>query len=136
MLPGSFPADPQNVTDLILTDARTFLPSGRTAAQGPATDGSDKVGPGYCWFDIPVELRPTSGSITLTVFAAKSILRNNAPTGARPLNRPDWLDAIKTASATINVLPLVGDVSYAHKIPFNFYWDVVVTNGARVVVAP
>ncbi len=138
MLPGDFPADPQKTTDLILTDARTFLPSGRTAAQGPAVDGSDKVGPGYCWFDLPVELRPASGSgsLTLTVFATKSILRNNAPAGARPLNRPDWLDAIKTASASITLLPLSGDVSYAHKIPFNFYWDIVVTNGARVLVAP
>ncbi len=139
MLPGSFPADPQKVTDLVLTNARTYLPSGNTAAQGPVvpdvTHPADLVGPGYCWFDIPVELRPTLGTATLTVFAAKAILKNNAPAGARPLNRPDWLDAIKTASATISI-NASSDLSYAHKVPFNFYWDVVITNSPRVFVAP
>lgn len=145
MLPGNFPADAQSTSDLILTDARTFLPSGRTNSQGPSSDAlhPDLVGPGYCWFDIPVELRPVQPpppgapvSATVIVFAAKSILKNNPPPGSRVLNRPDWLDAIKTASATINVVPLTGDISYAHKIPFNFFWDIVVANSPKVVVAP
>ena len=136
LLPANFPADAQTVTDPVLTDARTFLPSGRTATQGPATDGSDKVGPGYCWFDIPVELRPIAGSATLTVYAMKSILRNKPVLGARPLNRPDWLDGLKTVTATISVKPLSGGNLEPYRIPLNFYWDIVVTNSARVLVAP
>lgn len=136
LLPANFPADAQAVTDPVLTDARTFLPSGRTATQGPATDGSDKVGPGYCWFDIPVELRPVAGSATLTVYAMKSILRNHPVAGARPLNRPDWLDGLKTVTATISVRPLSGGNLQPYRIPFNFYWDIVVTNSAQVIVAP
>ncbi len=150
MLPGSYPAGTQSVSDAIMTDARTYLPSGNPATVGPAT--GDKVGPGYCWFDIPSELRPkaTSG-VTLTVFGVKSILKNNPvpekrdsvdPTKilvakSRPLNRPDWMDAIKTATATIKVLSANGsDLSYAHKIPFNYYWDIVVVNGPATYVAP
>lgn len=136
LLPASFPADAQTTTDPVLTDARTFLPSGRTAAQGPAADGSDKVGPGYCWFDIPVELRPSAGTATLTVYAMKSVLSNNPVAGARPLNRPDWLDGLKTVTATIAVKPLSGGNLEPYRIPFNFYWDIVVTNSARVLVAP
>jgi hypothetical protein len=136
LLPGSFPAAGQSTSDLILTDARTFLPSGRTAAQGAATDGTDKVAPGYCWFDIPVELRPQAGTATLMVYGVKAILKNNAPAGARPLSRPDWLEAVKTASATMRVLPGGVPVSNAHKLPFNYYWDVVVVNGPLTFVAP
>ncbi len=136
LLPASFPADAQTVTDPIVTDARSFLPSGRSAADGPALDGSDKVGPGYCWFDIPVELRPTTGEATLTVYAMKSILRNNPVAGSRPLNRPDWLDGLKTVTATISVRPLNGGNLQPYRIPFNFYWDIVVTNSPQVFVAP
>lgn len=139
LLPGSFPVAAQALTDLILTDARTYLPSGRSAAAGPAGDGSDKIAPGYCWFDIPVELRPPSnlvGSASLIVYGVKSILKNNAAPGARPLSRPDWMDAIKTASATMRVLPGGVNVNNAHKIPFNYHWDIVVVNGPLTLVAP
>ena len=121
---------PQNVIDLIMTDARTFLPSGNAPTAGPTLPG-DTVAPGYCWFDIPVELRPAPGDVTLTVFAVKSILKNNPVNNppimvARALNRPDWLDAIKTATATMKMLTSSGvDLSYAYKIPFNFAWDIV-----------
>ena len=145
MLPGSFPAAGQSVSDLVLTDARLYLPSQRTAAQGPATDPAtnavlDRVGPGYCWFDVPPELRAATGSSAmLTVFAVKSILKNNPPAmgGARALNRPDWMDAVKTATATIKIAVQGGtDLGYAHKIPFNFPWDIVVVNGPGTPVAP
>jgi hypothetical protein len=139
MLPGSYPAASQSLTDLIMTDARTFLPSGNSATTGPATSGglvTDKVAPGYCWFDIPVELRPTSGA-TLTVFAVKSILKNNPVAAKRPLNRPDWIDAIKTATATMKMLTSGNaDLTYAYKIPFNFEWDIVVASGPQTPVAP
>ena len=149
MLPGSYPAGTQGTSDLIMTDARTYLPSGNLPTAGPAV--GDKVGPGYCWFDIPVELRPTATSgVTLTVFGIKSILKNNPVpekkdpitsqilvAKSRALNRPDWMDAIKTATATIKVLSANGtDLSYAHKIPFNYYWDIVVVNGPATYVAP
>ena len=139
MLPGSYPTGSQGLTDLIMTDARTFLPSGNAASTGPATTSgtvTDKVAPGYCWFDIPVELRPTSGA-TLTVFAVKSILKNNPVAAKRPLNRPDWIDAIKTATATMKMLTSSGaDLTYAYKIPFNFDWDIVVASGPQTPVAP
>jgi hypothetical protein len=95
------------------------------------------VAPGYCWFDVPPELRPTSGTATITVFALKSIL-NNHPTGNyRALNRTDWIDAIKTATATISVVTSTAtDLAYVHKIPFNFGWDIVVVNGEATFVAP
>jgi len=71
------------------------------------------------------------------VFGVKAILKNNAVAGARRLNRPEWMDAIKTASATVKVLSSGGvDLAYAHKIPFNYAWDIVVVNGARTIVAP
>jgi len=119
-----------------MTDSRLYLPSGRTATAGPVS--GDKVGPGYCWFDIPVELRPTSAAgVTLTVFGVKSILKNHPITAARALNRPDWMDAIKTATATIKVLSANGsDLGYAHKVPFNYAWDIVVVNGPATAVAP
>ena len=44
--------------------------------------------------------------------------------------------AIKTASATIRVLSGAGNVSFAHKIPFNYAWDIVVVNGPATFVAP
>ncbi len=141
MLPGNYPATTQNVIDLIMTDARTFLPSGNAPTAGPVLPG-DTVAPGYCWFDIPVELRPAPGGVTLTVFAVKSILKNNPvnnpPTVvARALNRPDWLDAIKTATANMKMLTSSGaDLSYAYKIPFNFAWDIVVASGPQTLVAP
>jgi hypothetical protein len=136
LLPGSFPAGVQSTSDLILTDARTYLPSGRSPADGPAGDGSDKVAPGYCWFDIPVELRPTTGTASLIVYGVKAILKNNAAPGARALSRPDWIDAIKTASATMRMLPGGVNVNNAHKIPFNYHWDIVVVNGPLTFVAP
>jgi PKD repeat protein len=136
MLPGSYPAGTQSVSDAIMTDARTYLPSGNAATAGPAA--LDKVGPGYCWFDIPVELRPTAVSgVKLTVFGVKSILKNHPVAAARALNRPDWMDAIKTATATIKVLGANGtDLGYAHKVPFNYAWDIVVVNGPATYVAP
>ena len=140
LLPPSFPAVSQSLTDLVLTDARTYLPSGRAISQGPAADGSDFVAPGYCWFDVPPELRPNiafPGSTSfLRVFGVKSILKNHPPAGARALNRPDWMDAIKTALPEISVIALSGDISYAHKIPFNYFWDIVVVNGSKTPVAP
>ncbi len=141
MLPGSYPTGTQSKTDLIMTDARTFLPSGHAPLDGPVLPG-DTVAPGYCWFDIPFELRPAPGAVTLTVFAVKSILKNhpvNNPPAvvARPLNRPDWMDAIKTATATMKMLTSSGaDLTYAYKIPFNFAWDIVVASGPQTLVAP
>ncbi|GLH69563.1 hypothetical protein GETHPA_10960 [Geothrix rubra] len=142
MLPGSYPSGTQSVNSLILTDARTYLPSGNAPSAGPvppvppATQTTDRVAPGYCWFDVPVELRPASGA-TLTVFAVKSILKNHPVAAARPLNRPDWMDAIKTATATMKMLTSSGvDLTYAYKIPFNFDWDIVVASGPQTPVAP
>lgn len=144
MLPASYPTAAQSVTDLILTDARTYLPSGNAASAGPATVSglvTDKVGPGYCWFDVPSELRPTAGA-TLTVFAVKAILKNHPVNNvgvmvARPLNRPDWIDAIKTATANMKMLTSSGtDLTYAYKVPFNFAWDIVVASGPQTAVAP
>jgi hypothetical protein len=133
VLPASFPSAAQATTDAILTDARTYLPSGSATKQA-----GDTVAPGYCWFDVPLELRPAVGSTTtLTVFGVKSILKNNPPAGARSLVRTDWIDGIKTATANISVLPAEStsvDLSYAYKIPFNFPWDVVVANTPLVSV--
>ena len=67
----------------------------------------------------------------------KSILKNNPVSGARVLNRPDWMDAAKTASATMTMITSSGtDLTYAYKIPFNFDWDIVVANGPQTPVAP
>ncbi len=131
LLPGNYPAGTQSVQDPILTDARTSLAT-TDAAKWPA------AAPGYCWFDIPSELRPAVGtSATLTVFAIKSIKANNAPAIARALNRPDWIEAIKlvTAGVKVNMSASV-DLAFAHKIPFNFPWDIVVANSVRNPIAP
>ena len=73
----------------------------------------------------------------ITVFALKAILKNNPVEAKRALNRPEWIDAIKTATASIKVLPASGvDLGYVYKIPFNYAWDIVVTNSARTAVAP
>jgi len=140
MLPGNFPAtypgstvDPATMP--ILTDARTALvhPTDASPLSGKAV-----VAPGYCWFDVPLELRPPTGSATttLTVYAVKSVLSNHAPAGARALNRPEWIEAIKTASASISLKTNGGaDLSNVYKIPFNYYWDIVITNGPITTVA-
>jgi hypothetical protein len=140
MLPGNFPAaypastvDPATMP--ILTDARTTLvhPTDSTPLSGKTV-----VAPGYCWFDVPPELRPATGTATttLTVYAVKSVLSNHAPAGARPLNRPEWIEAIKTASAAISLKTNSSqDLSNAYKIPFNYYWDIVITNGPITTVA-
>lgn len=139
-LPANFPSGTQSTSDLILTDARTFLPSGNAPSAGPAAGGTDTVAPGYCWFDLPSELRPSvltpSQSATIMVFAVKSILKNQPPTGARTLTPADWIDAIKTVTANVKVSTNAGEITYAHKVPFNFYWDIVVVNGPKTFVAP
>ena len=139
LLPGSFPATyptyspsglPNPETIVILTDARV--------AMTRQADSKQIVAPGYCWFDVPLELRPAAGSsATLTVFALKSVLANNAPTGARALNRPEWVDAIKTAAANMVVKGSNGTLlTDIYKIPFNYFWDIVITNGPATPVAP
>lgn len=139
MIPSNYPAAVQSTSDLILTDARTFLPSGRSASAGPSPDGTDRVGPGYCWFDLPIELRPNvlnpSVSSTITVIALKSILKNKPPVGYRALTPADYIDAVKTVTANVKIAtPL--DATPPHKVPFNFYWDIVVVNGPQTIVAP
>jgi hypothetical protein len=145
LLPASFPAAPtdgsadhaQTLASQVLTDARTYLPSGNAATAGPAA--GDNVAPGYCWFDLPSELRPQSGEATIAIFALKSILANHPASALnpRPLNRTDWIDAVKNATATIKVQPNAGkDLAYAYKVPFAFGWDIVVTNCEFTTVAP
>jgi len=135
MLPSDFPANgTQLVTDPILTDARTFLPSG-----GSTFQAGDTAGPGYCWFDIPVELRPQAGtSAYLTIFALRSIQTNNPPAGVRPLNRTEWIEGIKTFTAGLQTSFGSGglDMSYGHKIPLKYPWDIVAANSARVEIKP
>jgi hypothetical protein len=121
----------QALTDPLVTDARTFLPSGQTTFHA-----GDLAGPGYCWFDVPPELRPTSGTATVTVFALKSILKNHPVPSARVINRAEWLEAVKTVTASISTKPANNDVSFAHKIPFAYPWDIVVVNGPATPVAP
>ena len=146
MLPGSYPSAASGLTfaqlgqSLVVTDARTYLPSGNSPATGPANNAgvvTDTVAPGYCWFDVPLELRPITGtSPNITVFALKAILKNNAVPGARAINRTEWLDAIKTATAQVKIVPSSGtDVSYGHKVPFRYPWDIVVVNGPATTVA-
>lgn len=131
MLPANYPAT-QLVSNSVLTDARTFLPSG-----GSTYTTGDLVGPGYCWFDLPLELRPTSGTATITVFAVKSVQVNTSSTAsARPLNRPDWIEGVKTATPRVSVVSNTGDVSFGHKILFKYPWDVVIVNSAQTQVAP
>ncbi|WP_285575120.1 PKD domain-containing protein [Geothrix limicola] len=137
LLPGGYPVGTgnQSVTDPILTDARRFLPSQNTPAAGAKSDGTDTVAPGYCWFDVPPELRPQAGSsATVTIYALRSVLKNQ--TGYRPVNRPEWIEAIKTATAPISLKPGGIDVSQGHKVPFNYPWDIVVVNGPATPVAP
>ncbi|WP_306591560.1 PKD domain-containing protein [Geothrix sp. 21YS21S-4] len=131
MLPANYPTT-QLVSNSVLTDARTFLPSGAATYQS-----GDTAGPGYCWFDLPVELRPTSGTAVITVFAVKSLHTNASVNSAqRALNRTDWIEAVKTATPNVKVLTLSGDVSFGHKIVFNYPWDIVVANSAQTFVAP
>ena len=132
--PRATPAMPhvtQKMTDSLMTDARTFLPSGQATFQT-----GDLAGPGYCWFDVPPEVRPQAGSATVTVFALKSITKNNAVAGSRAINRAEWVEAVKTVTASISTKPDGVDVSFAHKIPFNYPWDIVVVNGPATAVAP
>jgi len=135
MLPGDFPANgAQKVTDAILTDARTYLPSGSTTFQT-----GDTAGPGYCWFDVPLELRPQAGtSAYLTIFALRTIKTNNPPAGVRALNRTEWIEGIKTFTAGLTTTFGPGglDMSYGHKIPLKYPWDIVAANSARVEVKP
>jgi PKD repeat protein len=169
MLPSSYPADTQKITDPIVTDARLYLPStcipydpsaGSPAltTQGPLA--TDLVAPGYCWFDVPAELRADiqqpSTTCAVTVFAIKAFPNNNAaipPLPANPANqipgvvyaralqRPDWIDAIKTATATIKVdagrpAAAKSDMQYVYKVPFNYAWDIVIANSPCTLVAP
>ena len=158
MVPGSFPAQttsdpasgyptfassglPNPDTLPILTDARVEMTSGLIMDTSVTPNQLMKiVAPGYCWFDVPQELRPASGtSATLRVYALKAISANN-PGGKlapRPLNRTEWIEAIKTANARISVTASdLVDLSYVYKIPFNYCWDIVVTNGPATPVAP
>jgi len=133
VLPASYPVGTQSVSDPLVTDARTFLPSGLGTLQS-----GDTAAPGYCWFDVPLALLPsTGGSTNLTVFAVKSILKN-APIAslARALNRPDWMDAIKTGTAnmSVNPSPRSLDLSFAYKVPLNFPWDIVMANSPATTV--
>lgn len=131
LLPANYPST-QLVSSPVLTDARTFLPSGATAFTA-----GDQVGPGYCWFDLPLELRPTSGTATITVFAVKSVQVNTSATAsARPLNRPDWIEGVKTATPRVSIASNTGDVSFGHKILFKYPWDIVIVNSAQTLVAP
>ena len=137
--PPADSAHPTTPTQLLnaslVTDARTYLPSGVSAYDSTK---NDKAGPGYCWFDVPLELRPPAGhSATVTVFALKSILRStDQVTAKRVLNRSEWVQAVKTVTASYSIKPDGIDVGFAHKIPFAFPWDIVVVNGPRTPVAP
>ena len=136
LLSGNYPRTGQSLSDAIVTDCQTFLPSG----QATYVSG-DQAGPGYCWFDIPLELRPATGSTaTVTIFGLKSILHNNAVSDttvckARVINRSEWVEAVKTVTASISTVPGTNDVSFAHKIAFNYPWDIVIVNGPATVVA-
>jgi hypothetical protein len=130
LLPANFPSV-QAVDSPMVTDARQFLPS-----QSSSYSAGDKVGTGYCWFDVPVELRPTQGvKGTLMVVAVRSVDKKAVHAYARPLNRNDWIASLKTNSADVQILPGTGiDISYAHRIPFSFPWDVVVANSVRYAI--
>lgn len=56
--------------------------------------------------------------------------------GTRPHHRPDGLDGLKTETATSSVKPLTGGNLKPYRILLNFYWDIMVTNSARVLVSP
>ncbi len=82
-------------------------------------------------------MQPQPGTTaTLTVFALKSILKNKPVPVARVINRSEWVEAVKTVTASISTVPGGNDVSFAHKIPFNYPWDIVVVNGPATPVAP
>lgn len=137
LLPGGYPVGSgnQSVTNPILTDARRFLPSQNTPQTGAKPDGTDTVAPGYCWFDVPFELRPVAGSnATITIYALRSVLKTQP--GYRPINRPEWIESIKTSTAPISLRPGGIDVSKGHTVPFNYPWDVVIVNGPATPVAP
>lgn len=127
MLPAKYPTT-QEANSPILTDAQAFLPSKAASYQT-----GDSVGSGYCWFDIPVELRPAQGVAgTIMIVAVKSILSTEGSSYARALNRTDWINSIKTNTANVQILPASSvDISFAHRIPFSFPWDVVVANSAQ-----
>jgi len=142
LVSSNYPRDTQLATSPLMTDARAFLNiDGSTSSTyvpyvpGPPASGS-LAGPGYCWFDIPPEVRPAAGTATVTVFGLKSILKNNAIAGARTIDRIEWVEAVKTVTASISTKPGGIDQSFAHKIPFNYAWDIVVVNGASTPVAP
>jgi hypothetical protein len=132
LLSANYPrVTPQTLTASLVTDAQTFLPSGQSTYHS-----GDLAGPGYCWFDVPLELRPPSGTTAyVTVFALKSILKNKAVASARVINRSEWVEAVKTVTASISTVPGGNDVSFAHKIPFNYPWDIVVVNGPATPVS-
>ena len=131
LLSANYPRNGQSLTNSLMTDAQVFLPSGQSSYQTGDLDGT-----GYCWFDVPPELQPASGaSVTITVFALKSILKNNPVSIARVINRSEWIEAVKTVTANISTLPGGNDVSFAHKIPFNYPWDIVVVNSPATPVS-
>lgn len=140
VLPAAFPAGGQSLDAAMLTDARTYLPSGN--GWGNPNLPNDQVVPGFSWFDVPVELRGDltnpGGSQTITVYGLKTVAK--VPY-ARPLRTTDWVEALRTATATIKILGdgeggKGGDYAHVHKIPFNFAWDIVVGQSATHVVAP
>ncbi len=148
ILPASYPGGAQRLGDPIVTDARAYLPSGNAWGSPnlpnpakPNDPSNDQVAPGFCWFDVPKDLQPlslgmdTKSDLQITVFAVKAILRDNSPQGARKLSRVEWMEAIKTVTANMKV-SLHGDFTYAHKLPFNYYWDIVVAQSSTVTVKP
>jgi hypothetical protein len=134
LLSGSYPRQTtQAMSNALMTDCRTYIPSNQTTYVA-----GDTAGPGYCWFDVPLELRPATQTANVTVFALKAILRNNPVPGARALNRSEWVEAVKTVTASISAVPgqaSTSTVSNAHKVPFNYPWDIVVVNGPATPVA-
>lgn len=135
LLPGNYPGSgAQGLGEPILTDARSYLPSGDTVYK----DG-DKIGPGYCWFDIPLELRPQkTNSAFLTIFAVRSINSGDTKVLPRPLNRTEWVESVKTFFPGMKVTFGSGglDMTYGHKMSVKYPWNVVVSNSARVEVKP
>ena len=55
-----------------------------------------------------------------------------ASTRPRAVSTP----SASTVTASISTKPSGVDVSFAHKIPFNYPWDIVVVNGPATPVAP
>ena len=137
LLSANYPRTGQSITAPIVTDAQAFLPSGAATYQAPVNGGTgDLDGPGYCWFDVPPELQPATGvPVQITVFALKSILKNNPVPSARVINRSEWIEAVKTVTANVSAQAGPFDVSFAHKIPFNYPWDIVVVNSAVTPVS-